>query len=96
MALLEYQVGTIVPPCPAPIPPPAPLPDNFDLRQRASFFRVWDLLSHHLREITFDLHGPRWTTSVITDLGELLRAFADDLSESKIDFGYLLGVCYLS
>ena len=40
-----------------------------------------------MREIAFNLHGPGWTSAVITQLGEVLAEFSDVFSKSPTDFG---------
>ncbi|CAB1104650.1 unnamed protein product [Ectocarpus sp. CCAP 1310/34] len=52
-----------------------------------SFSRVWDKLPCHLREISFNLHGPGWTPEVITQLGDVLCEYHDVFSSSPTDFG---------
>ena len=48
---------------------------------------MWARLPPHLREITFDLHDPGWTPSVIEQLGDVLYKFPEVSSASKTDFG---------
>ena len=43
--------------------------------QRKSFLRLWNRLPLHLRDITFDLHGSGWSSSVILFLRDVLCDF---------------------
>ena len=53
--------------------PPSPaLLERLSANQCSSFLPTWNRLPPHMREITFDLHGPGWTPAVITQLGEVL------------------------
>ena len=72
---------------PMPKTPCPELLERLNDDQRISFFRLWDQLSLHLRDITFDLHGPGWSPSVITALGDVLCEFPDVFSKSKTNFG---------
>ena len=40
-----------------------------------------------MREITFDLHGPGWTPTIILQLGEVLAELLNVFSKSSKDFG---------
>ena len=44
---------------------------------RDSFLEAWHKLPKHLREISFDFHGPGSDPDVITQLGDTLIEFAD-------------------
>ena len=62
---------------------PSPtLLERLSADQRSSF-----LEQPHMREIAFNLHGPGWTSAVITQLGEVLAEFSDVFSKSPTDFG---------
>ena len=52
-------------------PPPA-LIECLTPEQRASFLRVWERLSLHLRAVAFDYQGPGWTPLAIEQLGDVL------------------------
>ena len=67
-------------------PSPTPL-ERFSADQRSSFLETWNRLPPHMREIAFDLHGPGWTSVVITRLGKVLAEFSDMFSKSPTYFG---------
>lgn len=52
-----------------------------------SFTTMWKTLPPHLREISFNLHGPGWTPKAITGLGNVLQEYHDVFSNSPADFG---------
>ena len=67
-----------------------PLPSLLDCLisdQHDSFLQVWHKLPKHLREISFDFHGPGWDPDVVTQLGNTLIEFDDVCSTSPTDFG---------
>ena len=55
--------------------------------QGSSFLKTWNCLPPHMREIALDLHGPGWTSAVITLLDEVLPEFSDVFSKFPTDFG---------
>ena len=71
---------------PSSSPPPALL-ERLTPEQRNSFTRMWDTLPLHLRDITFNLHGPGWTPAVIADLVQVLCEYHDIFSSSPTDIG---------
>ena len=64
-------------PSAGPSHPPEDLIDRLGGGQRSSFAAVWQKMPAHLRSIKFDFHGPGWTPTVTTDLGDLLSEFSD-------------------
>ena len=64
-------------PTTADLEPPPSLLARLTAEQRVSFLQVWYKLPAHLREISFDFHGPGWDPTVITQLGDALTEFAD-------------------
>ena len=60
---------------------------RLDADQLTSFLRLWDRVTLHICDVTFDLHGDGWSPSVIDDLGNVLREFPDVFSTSKTEFG---------
>ena len=55
--------------------------------QRSSFLQTWNRLPPLMREIAFDLHGPGWTPTVITQLGKVLAEFLHMFSKSSTYLG---------
>ena len=67
--------------------PSTPLLERLSTDQRSSFLQTWNRLPSHMREITFDLHGPGWTPTIILQLGEVLAELLNVFSKSSKDFG---------
>ena len=61
--------------------------DRLNANERDSFLQVWHKLPKHLREISFDFHGPGWDPDGITQLGDSLIEFVDVFATSPPDFG---------
>ena len=57
--------------------------ERLSVDQRSGFLRTWNRLPPHMREITFDLHGPGWTPAIIIQLGEILAEFSDVFSKPQ-------------
>ena len=72
----------------SPVMSPSPaLVERLNPDQRSSFSRVWARLPPHLREITFDLQNPGWTSPAIEQLGDVLCEFPDLVSTSTRPLG---------
>ena len=67
--------------------PPPTLLERLSADQRSSFLATSNRFPPHMREIAFDLHGPGWTSVVVTQLGEVLAEFSDVFLKSPTDFG---------
>ena len=74
-------------PASADLEPPTSLLDRLNADQRDSFLQVWHKLPTHLREISFDFHGPGWDPDGITQLRDSLIEFVDVFATSPPDFG---------
>ena len=73
-------------PTSAGLEPPLSLLDRFRADRRDSFLHVWHRLPTHLREISFDFHGPGWDPDDMIQLGDTLVEFADVVLTSPTDF----------
>ena len=85
-----------IPPCdeseaslaqPTYLAPLTALLERLSTDQRSSFLQTWNRLPPHMRQITFHLHSPGWTSADILQLGEVLAEFSDVLSKSSTDLG---------
>ena len=74
-------------PTPANNEPPPFLLDRLNADHRDSFLQVWYKQPAHLRDISFDFHGPSRYPHIITQLGDILIEFSDVFSKSPTDFG---------
>ena len=75
-------------PHPADHEPQPSLLERLNHDHRVRFLTVWhELPPAHLREISFDFHGPGWDPHTITQLENTLTEFADVFSTSSTNFG---------
>ena len=67
--------------------PSTELLHRLDDDQHESFFRLWNTVPHHIRQIDFALDAPGWEPGSIDALSDTLKEYADIFSSSKLDYG---------